>query len=105
QNPYKMWRITPDGTLQPIGIELGILDEPYNKPRQMLPDIYWQTGYVDAVWSDTILRKKSMTGDTILPLIIPPSEWIDIDSPDDWHRAERMIANGEISFDDLGFHL
>lgn len=105
QNPFKMWRIKPDGTMHPIGIELGILDEPYNKPRQVLPDIYWQTGYVDAAWSDTILRKKSMTGDTILPLIISPSEWIDIDSPDDWRRAERMIANGEISFDDLGFHL
>jgi N-acylneuraminate cytidylyltransferase len=105
QNPFKMWRIMPDGTMQPIGIELGISDEPYNKPRQVLPDIYWQTGYVDAAWADTIFSKHSMTGDTILPLVIDSSEWVDIDSTDDWRRAERLIESGEITFDDLGFQL
>jgi len=46
-----------------------------------------------------------MTGDRILPLVIDPSDWIDIDSPDDWRRAERLVENGEIRLDDLGFHL
>ncbi|MBC8506427.1 MAG: acylneuraminate cytidylyltransferase family protein [Anaerolineales bacterium] len=103
QNPYKMWRIGQDGLMQPIGLDLGIPNEPYNQPRQALPEIYWQTGYVDAAWVDTIIEKNSMTGDHILPLIIDPSEWVDIDSPDDWKRAERLLVNGEISIDDLGF--
>jgi CMP-N-acetylneuraminic acid synthetase len=103
QNPYKMWRIEPDGTMQPL-IQTSI-PEPYNMPRQSLPDVYWQTGYVDAAWADTILAKNSMTGDRILPLIIDPSEWIDIDSPDDWRRAERLLESGEISAEDLGFHI
>jgi len=47
--------------------------EPYNMPRQLLPDVFWQTGYVDAAWSDTILNKNSMTGDAILPLVIRPT--------------------------------
>ena len=105
QNPFKMWRIGPDGLMQPIGSNLGVKNEPYNQPRQALPEIYWQTGYVDAAWADTILTKNSMTGDYILPLIIDPSEWIDIDSPDDWRRAERLIESGEITLDDLGFDL
>ena len=103
QNPFKMWRIGSDGLMIPLGIELGIPVEPYNQPRQALPDVYWQTGYVDVVWADTILAKNSMTGDAILPLVIDPSEWVDIDSPDDWRRAERLIASGEISLADLGF--
>ena len=37
--------------------------------------------------------------------MIDPSEWVDIDSPDDWHRAERFIQSGEITFDDLGFSI
>ncbi|NMC15017.1 MAG: hypothetical protein GYA34_19285 [Chloroflexi bacterium] len=74
-------------------------------PRQALPEVYWQTGYVDAAWSDTILNKNSMTGDFILPLVIPSSDWIDIDSADDWRRAERLLENGELTFDDLGFKL
>jgi N-acylneuraminate cytidylyltransferase len=105
QNPFKMWRIGIDGFMKPIGIELGISNEPYNQPRQSLPDVYWQTGYVDAAWADTIITKKSMTGDQILPLIIDSSEWIDIDSPDDWIRSERLLLNGEITLEDLGFHI
>jgi N-acylneuraminate cytidylyltransferase len=105
QNPFKMWRIGPDGFMRPLGVELGIQYEPYNQPRQALPDVYWQTGYVDAAWADTILTKNSMTGDTILPLVIDPSEWIDIDSPDDWRRAERLLESGEITLDELGFSL
>jgi NDP-sugar pyrophosphorylase family protein len=45
-----------------------------------------------------------MTGVRILPLIISPEEWIDIDSPDDWRRAERLLESGEIQLDDLGFN-
>lgn len=101
QNPFKMWRIGPEGLMQPL-IDIG-LPEPYNMPRQALPAVYWQTGYVDAAWADTILEKNSMTGQNILPLIIDPSEWIDIDSPDDWRRAERLIESGELTADDLGF--
>lgn len=77
---------------------------PSINPRQLLPEVYWQTGYVDATRSQTILDKQSMTGDHILPLIIEPKEWIDIDSLDDWIRAEALLQNGEISLDDLGFH-
>ncbi len=105
QNPFKMWRIAPDGFMQPIGLDLGVSPEPYNQPRQALPEIYWQTGYVDAAWADTIMLKGSMTGDHILPLIIDPSEWVDIDSPDDWKRAERLLTSEDITLDDLGFHL
>jgi N-acylneuraminate cytidylyltransferase len=105
QNPFKMWRIAADGFMQPLGEALGVAHEPYNQPRQALPEVYWQTGYVDAAWTDTILTKNSMTGERILPLVMEPSEWIDIDSPDDWRRAERLLESGEITFDDLGFSL
>jgi len=105
QNPFKMWRIEPDGFMRPLGVELGIPHEPYNQPRQMLPEVYWQTGYVDVAWSDTILVKDSMTGERILPLIIDPSQWIDIDSADDWRRAERLLESGEITFEDLGYKI
>ena len=85
-------------------MDIGI-PEPYNLPRQSLPEVYWQTGYVDAVWANTIRNKHSMTGERILPLIIGADEWIDIDSPDDWRRAERLIENKEIIMEELGFDL
>ena len=101
QNPFKMWTLGADGLMQPLMQTEH--KEPYNMPRQALPDVYWQTGYVDAVWSDTILTKRSMTGDRILPLVIAPEDWVDIDSPDDWRRAERLMENKEITWHDLGY--
>ena len=101
QNPFKMWLIRGDGFLEPL--LATNYNEPYNMPRQLLPEVYWQTGYVDAIRSQTILQKKSMTGNRILPLIIEPYEWIDIDSPDDWQRAEALLQTGDITFDELGF--
>ena len=103
QNPFKMWRIDSNGFMQTI-MDIGV-PEPYNLPRQTLPEIFWQTGYVDAVWTDTIRTKHSMTGERILPLIIGADEWIDIDSPDDWRRAERLIENKEIILEELGFEV
>jgi N-acylneuraminate cytidylyltransferase len=103
QNPYKMWRISADGFMKPL--ISSDLPEAYNQPRQALPEVYWQTGYVDATRSETILEKNSMTGDAILPLVIGADEWIDIDSADDWTRAERLFENGEITFDDLGYSI
>jgi len=103
QNPFKMWTIGADGLMQPL-LESGH-KEPYNMPRQSLPEVYWQTGYVDAAWADTILKKDSMTGERILPLVIDPGDWIDIDTPDDWRRAERLLENQEITLDDLGFQI
>jgi N-acylneuraminate cytidylyltransferase len=101
QNPFKMWRIAADGFMVPL-VETG-LPEAYNLPRQALPEVYWQTGYVDAAWVGTLRQKNSMTGDRILPLKIGAEEWIDIDSPDDWRRAERLLESGEITLQDLGF--
>lgn len=118
QNPFKMWRIGPDGLLHPLLAAEQVhpllgshpvaglpLHEPYNLPRQVLPDVYWQTGYVDALWAETILEKASMTGERILPLVMDASEWVDIDSPDDWRRAERLLESGEIDWQDLGFEI
>jgi N-acylneuraminate cytidylyltransferase len=103
QNPFKMWRVSENGFMDPL-MTTDLL-EAYNLPRQALPEVYWQTGYVDAVWRDTILEKKSMTGDNIMPLIIGADEWIDIDSPDDWRRAERLLESGEIALGDLGYEV
>ncbi len=103
QNPFKMWKIASSGFLEPlIKTEFS---EPYNMPRQLLPQVYWQTGYIDAAWADTLLLKHSMTGERILPLVLQPSDWIDIDSPEDWRLAERFLESGEIKLEELGFSL
>ncbi|NMB61268.1 MAG: acylneuraminate cytidylyltransferase [Chloroflexi bacterium] len=95
QNPYKMWHIQSDGALSPLLTVQGI-KEAYNAPRQALPPVYWQTGHIDAIRPATILKKHSMTGDVIYPLLIDQSFTIDIDTMYDWQNAERLIMGGTL---------
>ena len=41
QTPYKMWKIGKGNYLEPL-LETGFR-EPYNMPRQHLPECFWQT--------------------------------------------------------------
>jgi YrbI family 3-deoxy-D-manno-octulosonate 8-phosphate phosphatase len=93
QNPYKMWRIGEKGYLQPL---LADIQEGYNQPRQELPPTYWQTGHLDVIRRNVIMEKHSMSGDTILPLLMDSRYTVDIDSPIDWERAEWKLANGDL---------
>ncbi len=95
QNPFKMWRVGPDGSMRPLLTVEGI-KEAYNAPRQQLPDTYWQTGHIDAIRPDAILNKNSMSGDVILPLFIEPAYTVDIDTLLDWQNAESTIYSGRL---------
>src|SRR5262249_59026727 len=65
QNPHKMWRLEPDGSMTPL---LTVaLPEPDNQPRQGLPPAYWQTRPVDAVRTTPIPPKRPMTGEPRKP--------------------------------------
>ena len=95
QNPYKMWQIDPQsGCMLPLLTVPGIA-EAYNTPRQMLPAVYLQTGHVNAIRPATILG-GSMTGQTILPVIIDARYEVDMDSLEDWERGEWLVANNPL---------
>ncbi len=95
QNPYKMWRIDAQGRMAPLLSVPGIA-EPYNAPRQALPPTYWQTGHIDAIRTACILQKHSLSGDVILPLQIDPRYAVDIDTVNDWRRAEWLVMQGDL---------
>jgi N-acylneuraminate cytidylyltransferase len=94
QNPYKMWRISPEGNLRPL-ID-NDFEEPYNMPRQELPQTYWQTGHIDAIRASTILEKGSMSGDIILPLIMDPRYAVDIDTAKDHEHAQWILMHSDL---------
>jgi N-acylneuraminate cytidylyltransferase len=97
QNPYKMWRIPQVGApMQPL-IDTDFV-EPYNMPRQELPDSYFQTGHIDVIRAPVITEQNSMSGQRILPLIIDPRYTIDIDSMRDWDRAEWMLQRLDMPY-------
>ena len=93
QNPHKMWRINDRGEMTPL-LEVDGIAEPYNAPRQHLPATYWQTGHLDIIRPGTLLEKSSMTGDLILSLVLDPRYTVDIDTSNDWEKAEWLIRYG-----------
>lgn len=45
ESPYKMWTLDQSNELHRVIGELE--DDLHNSPRQILPEIYWQDGYID----------------------------------------------------------
>ena len=91
QNPYKMWKFNGyDKPLNPL-IHVEGLTEPYNAPRQILPQVYWQTGHIDAIRTKTISHKNSLTGDVVYPYVIDPRYTVDIDTLADWEKYEALV--------------
>lgn len=89
--PYKMFKIGADGFLTPA-LEIPGEREAFNWPRQRLPKVFNHYGQVDVMRYETIMQKKSMCGENILPIFLE-GEVFDIDSPLDWEFAEFMIQH------------
>lgn len=91
--PYKMWWVeSEDKRMIPLLTHTEI-NEPYNQPRQSLPETYWQIGCLDVIRPDVILKKNSMSGKNILPHILPYQLAVDIDDLDSFVRAEKVIQS------------
>jgi N-acylneuraminate cytidylyltransferase len=68
QTPFKMWTIK--GSYLRQALPLPGFPESHSMPRQKLPAVYWQNGYVDIVRPRTILELDSMVGQTVLPFVV-----------------------------------
>ncbi len=90
QHPYKMWQMGEDGYLVPL---LAEASKSANVPRQELPTPYWHSGHIDVMRHATIRQQRSLTGERILPLHIGESYSVDIDSIEDWERAEWIFRH------------
>lgn len=88
QTPYKMWRIE-NGMLEPA-LPLAGYPEAHSMPRQKLPPVYWQNGYIDVIRPRTVLELNSMVGKVVLPFVVenlPP----DLDYPDQIPALEQAL--------------
>lgn len=89
--PYKMWRVAAEGLLAPL-LSLEEVLEPYNMPRDILPPVLQQDGYVDITRPRTVFEQRSTTGRRILAFPVDEEPVIDIDYESDLADAERQIA-------------
>jgi N-acylneuraminate cytidylyltransferase len=93
QTPYKMWHVTEKGYLQPVLALPGVPDC-QSMPRQRLPPVYWQNGYVDVIRPRAIFDKDSMWGDCALPYLVD-EQLYEVDYPEDIPAVERALLRME----------
>jgi CMP-N,N'-diacetyllegionaminic acid synthase len=89
QTPFKMWKIE-DGELRPL-LTIPGRPEAHSMPRQELPEVFWQNGYVDIVRPRTVLELGSMCGNRILPFVVEEAI-ADLDYPDQIPALEQAVA-------------
>jgi CMP-N,N'-diacetyllegionaminic acid synthase len=90
KTPYKMWRLRDDGLMDPLFDSFEKYNEPYNLPRQLLPEVVVQDGYFDITRTSIVLKKNSTTGLVVMPFLVPGEE-IDIDYESDMEKAEKLL--------------
>lgn len=93
KHPYKMWKISEDKKyLEPfLPKSFTNMDQPYNMPRQILPDAYIHTGAMDVMRRDTILNLKSTSGNKLAYFFMKLEDSVNIDHPIDFEMAELLM--------------
>jgi len=92
-NPYKMWLLPQPGIgryMRPL-VGVPCYQEPYNMPRQKLPQAWWQTGTIDVVRAE-VIRAGRMSGDRLLPMAVDPRQAVDIDAEADLEAAAARVG-------------
>ena len=90
KSPYKMYTIE-NKILNPLYKEVNGIKEPYNQCRQALPKTYLHNGYID-LFKPSIISRGTISGDRIYPYLMDKSNTIDIDTHDDWYKAENKYS-------------
>jgi len=100
QTPYKMWTLEENFALRRVVGEQE--DELHNFPRQLLPPVYWQDGFIDLSYPcDFQTARCSLHKEKIGGILLDQSEnlSIDLDYPEELELAESKIrsSNSELS--------
>jgi len=91
KHPYKMWK-REGAYIRPfLDQAFTGMAEPYNAARQMLPEVYQNNGSMNAIWTETILDGRSMTGKNILGYTMEDWESVNIDTEIDFMVAEELM--------------
>jgi len=87
--PYKMWK--PEGEyIVPFVSDMPGMKDWHTAPRQSLPKVYETTADIGIMRARTILEKRSVIGDKVLPYLLKRPT-IDIDNLFDFEIAELLF--------------
>lgn len=100
-HPGKMWQI--EGARMTPLMPYKIGDVPWHSCQMAaLPEIYVQNASLEIAWTTTVLEKKSIAGDVVMPWVSAGLEGFDINDAEDWVLAEHYLNSTQLSVPDFG---
>jgi CMP-N,N'-diacetyllegionaminic acid synthase len=98
QHPGKMWRLAEDGrTMEPV-LDQSHLDVAWHAGQyQALPHVYVQNSALEIAWTRVVTETGTREGHVLAPFLTQGLEGFNVDDEEDWERAERLVASGEVA--------
>jgi len=87
-NPYWMYRLSPEGVLRPL-----FAQDEIPARRQDLPPVYALNGAVYVARCDWLLKKRTFLSDETTAFIMPPGRSLDVDTEMDLQLCECLLKN------------
>ena len=87
KSPYKLWSIMKNNLIKPILKNDTKYKEPYNAPRQKLPNFYVQNSTYD-VFRTKIIKKNLVSGKKIYGVLT--NDLIDLDTMEDFNKLKEF---------------
>jgi len=87
ETPYKMWTILNGVEMRPFTGD--IKDDYFNYPRQLLPEVFWQDGYLDLIRPCYFLDSCDAHELKISAIKSPTVQNFDIDYVEDFKKLEN----------------
>jgi CMP-N-acetylneuraminic acid synthetase len=90
-NPHWVFFRSPDGTLR-----LSTGESTPIPRRQDLPPAFHREGSVYVTRRDVVVKGGSLLGDRVVGYPMDPGKSVNIDTQDDWARAERLLRGSTL---------
>ncbi len=90
-NPYKMWLFDGENKMQPLMPTKHYKKLGTDVPRQILPQVYWQNGLVDAIRVKNIKTGNIFAG-PICGVITDAVKSMDLDEPKDLKALAKALT-------------
>lgn len=93
QHPAKMW-VVRGNRLLPL-LPYGPAEQPWHSSQyQALPAVHVQNASLEIAWTRLVTDGGTIAGETIVPFFTEGCEGFDINRPEDWWMAERLLETG-----------
>jgi CMP-N,N'-diacetyllegionaminic acid synthase len=93
QHPGKMWLVRQNRMLPLLPWE-NTCSPWHSSPTQTLPRVYTQNASLEIAWRRTVTEQGTIAGTAVIPFECIGIEGYDLNTMEDWERAERIMERG-----------